>query len=40
MKRFLDVVISFLALVVLAPFLLPVVVILRFTGEGEVFYIQ
>ena len=40
MKRFLDVVLSFLALVVLAPFLLPVVVILRYTGEGEVFYIQ
>ena len=40
MKRFLDVVLSFLALVVLAPFLLPVVVILRFTGEGEVFDIQ
>ena len=40
MKRTLDVVLSFLALVVLAPFLVPVVVILRFTGEGEVFYIQ
>ena len=40
MKRFLDVVLSFLALVVLAPCLLPVVVILRLTGEGEVFYIQ
>ena len=40
MKRFLDVLLSFLALLVLAPFLLPVVVILRFTGEGEVFYIQ
>ena len=40
MKRFLDVVLSFLALVILAPFLLPVVIILRFTGEGEVFYIQ
>ena len=40
MKRFLDVVLSFLALVVLAPFLLPVVAILRLTGEGEVFYIQ
>ena len=40
MKRFLDIVLSFLALVVLAPFLLPVVVILRFTGEGEVFYIE
>ena len=40
MRRFLDVVLSFLALVALAPFLLPVVVILRLTGEGEVFYIQ
>ena len=40
MKRFLDVVLSFLALVVLAPLLLPVIIILRFTGEGEVFYIQ
>ena len=40
MKRFLDIVLSFLALVVLAPFLLPVIVILRLTGEGEVFYIQ
>ena len=25
---------------VLAPLLIPVVIILRFTGEGEVFYIQ
>ena len=40
MTRFLDVALSFLALVVLAPFLIPVVVILRFTGEGEIFYIQ
>ena len=40
MKRSLDVALSFLALVVLAPFLLPVVVILKLTGEGEVFYIQ
>ena len=40
MKRFLDVVLSFLALVVLAPFLLPIVVILKLTGEREVFYIQ
>jgi len=39
-KRFLDVVLSFLALVALVPFLLPVIVILRLTGEGEVFYIQ
>jgi len=40
MQRFLDVTLSFLALVVLAPFLLPVIVILKFTGEREIFYIQ
>ena len=40
MKRFLDVILSFFALAVLAPFLLPVIVILRLTGEGEVFYVQ
>jgi len=39
-KRFLDIVLSFLALVVLVPFLLPVIVILKLTGEGEVLYIQ
>ena len=40
MQRFLDIIFSFAALVVLAPFLLPVMLILRFTGEREVFYIQ
>ncbi|MDB4647016.1 sugar transferase [Akkermansiaceae bacterium] len=40
MQRSFDIIFSFLALVVLAPLLLPVVVILRLTGEGEVFYIQ
>lgn len=40
MKRFLDVVFSFSALLFLAPFFLPVAVILRFTGEGKIFYIQ
>ncbi len=40
MKRFLDIVLSLLALVTLAPFLLPIIIILRLTGEGEVFYIQ
>jgi len=39
-KRFLDIVLSFLALVILAPFLFPVIVILKFTGEGEILYIQ
>ena len=40
MQRSFDIVFSFLALVVLAPILLPVIVILRLTGEGEVFYVQ
>ena len=40
MKRFLDIVLSFLALLVLSPLLLPVIIILKFTGEGEIFYIQ
>lgn len=40
MKRLLDVVLSLLALMVLMPFLIPVIIILRLTGEGEIFYIQ
>lgn len=40
MKRSLDIVLSFLALVVLAPLLFSVCIILRLTGEGEIFYIQ
>ena len=40
MTRVLDVVLSGAALLALSPLLLPIVVILRFTGEGEVFFIQ
>ena len=40
MQRFLDIIFSFIALVLLAPFLLIVIIILRFTSEREVFYIQ
>ena len=40
MQRFLDILLSFLALIVLAPLLIPVAVTLRFTGEGEVFFRQ
>lgn len=40
MQRFLDICLSFIALVILAPLLVPVMLILRFTGEGEIFYIQ
>lgn len=40
MQRVLDIVFSGLALLVLSPLLLPVMLALRLTGEGEVFYVQ
>lgn len=40
MQRLFDVLFSALALLFLSPILLPVVLILRFTGEGEIFYFQ
>lgn len=39
-QRFLDIFFSGLALLVLAPLLLPISLMLRFTGEGEVFFRQ
>jgi len=40
MVRFFDIFFSGLALVLLSPFLVPIALLLRFTGEGEVFYVQ
>jgi lipopolysaccharide/colanic/teichoic acid biosynthesis glycosyltransferase len=40
MQRVLDIFFSVAALLVLTPLLLPVVVVLRLTGEGEVFFRQ
>lgn len=40
MQRFFDVVLSVGAIGVLLPFLIPIIVVLRFTGEGEVFFRQ
>lgn len=40
MQRFLDILFSGAALIVLSPLLVPVALILRFTGEGEVFFVQ
>ena len=40
MQRFFDIFFSGLAIVVLAPLMLPVMLILRLTGEGEIFYRQ
>lgn len=39
-KRFFDILFSLLAIVVLSPLLLVVVILLVFTGEHEVFYLQ
>ena len=40
MERFFDIVFSGLALLVLSPLLLPIIVILKYSGEGEVFFLQ
>ena len=40
MERFFDILFSSFALLMLSPLLFPIVVILRFTGEGEVFFLQ
>jgi lipopolysaccharide/colanic/teichoic acid biosynthesis glycosyltransferase len=40
MQRLLDIVFSALALFALSPLLVPVVILLRFTGEGDVFFRQ
>ena len=40
MQRFFDIVFSGIALVLLSPLLLPLMLILRVTGEGEIFFPQ
>ncbi len=40
MSRFFDVLPSGLALLLLSPFLVSIVILLKVTGEGEVFYVQ
>ena len=40
MQRFFDVIFSGLALVILSPLLVPIVIVLRLTGEGEIFFLQ
>ena len=40
MERFFDVLFSSLALLVLFPLLLPIVLILKLSGEGEIFFLQ
>lgn len=40
MQRFFDIIFSSLGLILLAPILIPTALILRLTGEGEVFFVQ
>jgi len=40
MQRLFDIIFSGLALILLLPLMLPLIIILRITGEGEVFFLQ
>lgn len=40
MQRFLDIVLSSIAILILSPLLLIIMIVLKFTGEGEIFYKQ
>lgn len=40
MKRIFDILVSTLAIVIISPLAIPIMIILRLTGEGKVFYIQ
>ncbi len=39
-KYFFDFIVSFTAIIILLPFSAPIMILLRFTSEGEVFYFQ
>lgn len=39
-KRFFDFIFSLIALIILSPILLPIIILLKLTGEHEVFYFQ
>ena len=40
MIRFFDILISGIAILVVLPFMLPIMVLLKLTGEHDIFYIQ
>ena len=40
LKRILDVILSLVATLIFLPIGIPIAIILRFTGEGEIFYLQ
>ena len=39
-KRLLDIIVSLISLIILLPVFIPIIIILRFSAEGEVFYFQ
>ena len=39
-KRLLDIIVSLLSLIILLPIFIPIIIILRLSAEGEVFYFQ
>ena len=39
-KRLIDIVVSLLSIIILLPIFIPIVIILKFSAEGEVFYLQ
>ena len=39
-KRLLDIILSSVALIILLPIFIPIILILKFTAEGEIFYFQ
>ena len=39
-KRLLDIIVSLITLIILLPVFIPIIILLRFSGEGEVFYFQ
>tara|TARA_B100000900_G_C20544932_1_gene702102 strand:+ start:56 stop:733 length:678 start_codon:yes stop_codon:yes gene_type:complete len=40
LERFFDIFFSGTALIILSPFLIPIIVILKLSGEGEIFFLQ
>ena len=39
-KRVLDLMIGFICLIIMIPLLIPITLILKFSGEGDIFYLQ
>ena len=40
LKRLLDIIVSLISLIILIPVFIPIIIILKFSDEGEVFYFQ